>query len=101
MAWSPLAGGLLADGARKLLPSQESYVVAAAHAALDAIAQAHGVTRAVVALAWLLRHPGGIVPIVGSTNPASIRDAARADELELTRDEWYRLLVAGRGQRLP
>ena len=55
----------------------------------------------VVALAWLLKHPAGIVPIVGSTNPARIREAMQALEVELAREDWYRLLVAGRGEPLP
>jgi predicted oxidoreductase len=101
MAWSPLAGGLIGDGARRLLPSQEAYRPQQFQSALGTVAQAHGAGRAAVALAWLLRHPSGIVPIVGSTNPDRIREAARADSLELSREEWYRLLEAARGARLP
>ena len=52
-------------------------------------------------LAWLLKHPSGIIPIVGSCNPANIRDAVRADTLALSREDWYRLLVAARGEGLP
>ena len=69
--------------------------------ALDATAQARGTSRMVIALAWLLRHPSGIVPIIGSTQPARVREAAQACEIELSRDEWYRLLEAARGERLP
>lgn len=101
MAWSPLAGGLLADGARKLLPSQEGYRTEAVCAELDTIAAARRVARSAVALAWLMRHPSRILPIVGSTDPARIRSAAAADSVELTRDEWYRLLLAARGEPLP
>jgi len=54
-----------------------------------------------VALAWLLRHPDGIVTIIGSTNPEHIRDAARAVDLDLSREEWYRLMPAAVGQPLP
>jgi predicted oxidoreductase len=49
----------------------------------------------------LLKHPSGIVPIVGSINPERIREAARAVEVELSREEWYQLLVAARGVPLP
>jgi predicted oxidoreductase len=103
MAWSPLAGGLLGDGARKLLPSQEGYRTESLRKALDLIAAARGggVTRPAVALAWLMRHPTRIVPIVGSTDPRRIREAAVADTLDLTRDEWYRLLLVARGEALP
>jgi predicted oxidoreductase len=59
------------------------------------------VTRAALTLAWLLKHPSGIVPIVGSTSPQHIRDAARAAEIILSREEWYRLLTAAQGEPLP
>jgi predicted oxidoreductase len=101
MAWSPLAGGLLGDGATHLLPAQRSYRTEAIVAELDELAREHGVNRSAIALAWLLKHPGKIVPIVGSTNPEHIRDAAKAAELELRRDQWYRLLQAAQGQPLP
>ena len=101
MAWSPLGGGLLGDGAKRLLPAQETYQPQPIVAALDRIAAARGVSRSVVALAWLLRHPAGIIPIIGSADPANIRDAGRAVELTLTRDEWYQLLAAARAERLP
>ncbi len=101
MAWSPLAGGLLASGARRILPSQENYQTQPILAVLDTLAQQRGTTRTAVALAWLLRHPARIMPIVGSTDPAHIRACATADSLDLTREEWYRLLEAARGQRLP
>lgn len=101
MAWSPLAGGKLGHGPRRVLPSQEGYQTDAINRLLDEIAQQHHSTRTAVALAWLLRHPSGIMPIVGTTDPARIREAAQADQLELSREEWYRLLVTGRGQPLP
>ena len=54
-----------------------------------------------MALAWLLKHPAGIMPIIGTINPDRIRDAANAASLELTREEWYRLLIAARGGPVP
>jgi predicted oxidoreductase len=101
MAWSPLAGGQLGDGAKRLLPSQENYRIKPVVMALDTMAKAHGVSRTTIALAWLLLHPAGIVPIVGSTRPAGIRDATKALEVKLSREEWYRLLESAREVRLP
>jgi predicted oxidoreductase len=101
LAWSPLAGGLLADGAVDILPAQEAYRPAAIVAALDALAAARGTTRMTVALAWLLKHPAGIVPIVGSVQPERILAAVEATRLELSREEWYRLLIAARGAPMP
>ena len=101
LAWSPLAGGLLGDGAHRLLPAQEAYQAGPAVRALDEAAAAHGTSRTAVGLAWLLKHPSGIVPIVGSTEPARIRAAVHAAALDLSREEWYGLLEAACGERLP
>lgn len=101
LAWSPLAGGQLAEGAHRLLPWQENYRMDSVVAELDAQARIFGTTRSNVALAWLLKHPAGIVPLVGSTRPEKIRAAAQADQLNLSREQWYRLLEAARGERLP
>ena len=101
MAWSPLAGGLIGGGAKRLLPSQEIYQPQKFLPALEAIAKARGTTRTVIALAWLLKHPSKIQPIIGSTNPERIREAAKAPEVDLSREEWYQLLIAARGEPLP
>ncbi|MEO8352859.1 MAG: aldo/keto reductase, partial [Chthoniobacteraceae bacterium] len=100
LAWSPLAGGLLADGATSILRAQESYLPDPIVAELDRVAEARPCGRTAVALAWLLRHPARIVPIVGSAQPDRIHAAASALDLELTREEWYRLLAAGLSEPL-
>jgi predicted oxidoreductase len=101
VAWSPLAGGRLGDG---FVPDPRDPRAAALddlRSTLDEVAEQHDVSRTVIALAWLLRHPAGIIPIVGSVSPARIADAVEADEIELSRDDWYRILVAARMQGLP
>jgi predicted oxidoreductase len=101
MAWSPLAGGLIGAGAKRLLASQEIYRPEKFMSALDAIAKARGASRIAVALAWLLRHPSKIQPIIGSTNPERIREAAKSADLQLSREEWYQLYIAARGEPMP
>ena len=101
LAWSPLGGGTLGDGGKDLLPWQESYRTEGFRADMQEIAKAHGATVTDVALAWLLKHPAGIIPIIGSTNPDRIRGVVAADSLALTREEWYRLLKAAMGEPLP
>ena len=101
MAWSPLGAGLLGDGAKRLLPAQQGYKTDDIVKVLDEIAAARGVSRTVIAFAWLLRHPSKIVPIVGTTNPGRIREAVKATDFELSREEWYRLFIAARGEPLP
>jgi predicted oxidoreductase len=97
MAWSPLAGGRLGDGATRLLAWQKNYQTDAINVELASVAKARGVSKTVIALAWLLKHPSKIQPVVGSTHPERIREAAQAADLELTREEWYRLLTASMG----
>jgi predicted oxidoreductase len=101
MAWSPLAAGLIGEGATRLLPSQKAYNVQKFRSVLEGIARARGTSRTNIAIAWLLVHPSKILPIVGSTKPERIREAAKAAEIELSREEWYQLLVAARGEPLP
>ncbi len=100
MAWSPLAGGQLGEGARYLMPQQKNYRPQPIVELLDAIAQALGATRPNVALAWLLKHPTGIIPIIGSTKPPTIAAAAGALDVNLSREDWYRLLEAARGEKV-
>jgi predicted oxidoreductase len=93
LAWSPLGGGRLA--------APESARDTAVAAALDAVAEAQGVSRAVAAYSWLMAHPAGIIPIIGSQTPARIAEAAAALKVRWTRADWYAVLVAARGERLP
>ena len=101
MAWSPLAAGLIGDGANQLLSWQKTYRPQGFLPVLDGIAKLRGASRTSVALAWLMKHPARIQPVVGSTNPQRIREAVKAVDLELTREEWYSLLIAARGEPLP
>jgi predicted oxidoreductase len=102
LSWSPLGGGWLGAGGRPIRdddPNRELKLNLVK--TLDDTAAVHGVNRTIVTLAWLLKHPSGIIPIVGSNNPDHLRDATRADDVELSRDEWYRILLAARGKPLP
>lgn len=101
VAWGPLAGGWLGDGGSVPEGHPRAAALHGLLATLDDVARRLGASRTVLALAWLLRHPAGIVPIVGSASPARIRDAARADDLELSREDWYTILAAARGEGLP
>lgn len=101
LAWSPLGGGWL--GAGKSLKEDDPKREGKQKLLdlLDKTAADHGVSRTVISLAWLLKHPAKIIPIVGSNNPENIKEAVKADTVELSREEWYRILVAARMQPLP
>lgn len=100
-AWSPLGRGVLGHGPLDGHPATVAARASRLHGELDGIAPALGLDRAGVALAWLLRHPSRPVPVVGSVDPGRIQSMARAAEVEMSRDDWYRLLVASRGERMP
>ncbi len=92
LSWSPLGGGFLSERS-----STEDEQKAHLLEEMDAVAAIYGFDRSTLALAWLLKHPSKIIPIVGSANPARIKWAIQADEVEITREDWYRLLVAAQG----
>jgi len=101
MSWSPLAGGWLGSGSTIKADDPQRQTKEKVTEALDKTAADHGVSRTVIALAWLLKHPANIIPVIGSNKPENIKDAARADDVDLTREQWYRILLAGRGKPLP
>jgi predicted oxidoreductase len=93
LAWSPLGGGRIA--------APETPQETAVAAALDAVALPLGISRTVAAYSWLMAHPAGIVPIVGSQNAARIAEAAAATTVQWSRAQWYAVFVAARGEQLP
>ena len=54
-----------------------------------------------ILLAWLMRHPAAIRPVIGSLNPERIIGCAQAVRIRLDRQEWYRLYQTARGAELP
>jgi predicted oxidoreductase len=88
LAWSPLGGGRLGD---------DGPVAAA----LDERARAWGVSRAAATYSWIMAHPARPIPIVGSQQPFRIAEAADAFKVTWSRQHWYDVLVAARGEKLP
>lgn len=97
-AWSPVGGGKLLRGPAEATAANPVHPAAALAAELAA---AKGTTPEAVLLAWILRHPAGIQPIIGTTRAGRVRASAEADALTLSREEWYSLLAAARGQKVP
>ncbi|ATF18637.1 aldo/keto reductase [Phaeobacter gallaeciensis] len=88
MAWSPLGGGGLMTDSGQLAER------------LDAIAAAQGVDRAAVAIAFLLRHPAQILPVLGTNNLERIKQASDALKVELDRPTWFKLYEAALGREV-
>lgn len=70
------------------------------NAKIDELAQKYNVTNSTIAIAWILRHPAKMQPILGTINAERIRGIAKAMEIELTREEWYAVYRAA-GNILP
>jgi predicted oxidoreductase len=66
---------------------------------LASTAKRHHATRAALMLAWLLYHPAAVIPIIGSIQPRHITENCLADQIELSREEWYSLLEAASAAR--
>lgn len=93
-AWSPLQygmfGGSFIDNPK--FPKLNE--------ALQKIADREGVSKAAVAIAWILRHPAKMQAIIGSMNPEHIKDACAASDVKLSHHDWYELYLAA-GKFLP
>ena len=93
MAWSPLGGGRLwtdEDRTRRV------------RGMLETVAHRHpGAGADQVALAWLLRHPSGMVPIIGTSNIERIVSAVGALDLDVDRQSWFEIYEASLGGEVP
>jgi predicted oxidoreductase len=96
-AWCPIGGVGYGAWGRNATPAQWRLV----EIELDRQAAALGTDRVGVNLAWLLKHPSRMVPLIGSTTPARITSALKAVDLAYSREDWYRLHEARRGQAMP
>lgn len=67
---------------------------------IDELSEAKGVTNTAIAIAWLLRHPAKMQPIVGTTNATRLKDICKASNVTLSRAEWYEIYRAA-GNKLP
>jgi predicted oxidoreductase len=82
MAWSPLGGGKLLSSANGLWAKKEKY----------------NASETQMSLAWLLKHPAPIFPVIGTTQPDRIIESAKALEIKLDRQDWFEMLKAASGK---
>lgn len=90
MAWSPLAGGALFDGSHPELLAR-----------LSEIGADHGTDATAIAVAWLLRHPARIIPVLGTNNLTRIRAMSDATRINLDRETWFELYELANGFEVP
>ena len=92
--WSPLQYGFFAG----VFLGSDKY--AELNRAIADLAARYDVPESAMAIAWLLRHPASMQPIVGTTHAGHLKDLCQADRVTLTRPEWYALYRAA-GNTLP
>ncbi|SES32013.1 aldo/keto reductase [Salisediminibacterium halotolerans] len=93
-AWSPFQHGMI-EGV--FIGNNDFPNV---NEALSAFAEEKNITASAAAIAWILRHPAQIQPVIGSMNPQRIEHIAQASEVDMTRAQWYELYRAA-GNDLP
>lgn len=94
-AYSPLRGKSVVGKADLLGPPTEAPAeLKEAATKLHELATKKGTTPAAIALAWLLRHPGRILPIIGARRTEHIVESCAADRIELSEEEWNALFEA-------
>jgi predicted oxidoreductase len=93
-SWSPLGGGRIHADAEE----EQGRKI---HAMSQILAEKYSASFDQILLAWLMQHPSGIVPVIGTTRKDRIRDAMLARAIQLTREEWFMLLRAASGHEVP
>lgn len=103
MAWSPFAGGrLFQSQADRPAGETAKPRIQRVQAALQQVGdQLGGATIDQVALAWLLTHPAGIFPILGTGKLDRIQSAIAAEQFRLTREQWFTIWTASTGAEVP
>lgn len=84
MAWSPLGGGKLMANERELFGKASKY----------------NASYSQLSLAWLLKHPSAIFPVIGTTKPERITEAAKSMEIKLDRQDWFEMLQWATGSEV-
>ena len=93
MAWSPLAGG-------QLFSAQPGDNIKSLVTRLQTIGTEYGVAIDAVAIAWLLRHPAKIIPVLGTNSLARIGSLSDALKVEMDRETWFELYTLARGEEV-
>jgi predicted oxidoreductase len=91
MAWSPLGSVFKED-------NEQSRRI---HKQLGELMDKYNATEDQLLLAWILKHPSGIHPVVGTTNKDRLTQAMAASKIELDLEDWFLILVASQGHKVP
>ena len=93
-AWSPLQFGMFGGS---FIDNPDFPEL---NKTLGELAEREKVSKAAIAIAWVLRHPAKMQAIIGSMNPEHIKDACAAADVTLSHHDWYALYLSA-GKYLP
>tara|TARA_R100001369_G_scaffold10707_9_gene23967 strand:+ start:31153 stop:32016 length:864 start_codon:yes stop_codon:yes gene_type:complete len=91
MAWSPLGSVFKED-------NEQTRRI---HKQLGELKDKYNATEDQLLLAWILKHPSGITPVVGTTNKERLTQSMLATKIELELEDWFSILVASQGHKVP
>ena len=91
MAWSPL-GSFFKEKNEK----QKRITIL-----FNELSEKYSCTHDQLLLAWILKHPSNIYPVIGSTNPNRLKLAVNAIKINLEIDDWFLILKASDGKKVP
>ena len=92
MAWAPLGAVFSSESS-----AQKKRIIEQ----LDVLAQNYNATPDQLLLAWILKHPSGIHPVIGTTNLKRIEASVAAVSMNLTSEDWFKILEASQGHEVP
>ena len=96
-SWGSLCQGLYTGGDL----SKASQADINTSILVDKLAAIYGTSAEAIVLAWLLRHPASIQPIIGTTNAKRIKASCEAINVHLSREHWYALYESAKGCEVP
>lgn len=91
MAWSPLGSVFKEETAQTLRIKNQ----------LEILSEKYQATADQLLLAWILKHPSGIIPVIGTTNMERMTAAQQATKIDLETEDWFLILVASQGHKVP
>tara|TARA_B110000967_G_scaffold205730_1_gene250885 strand:+ start:2784 stop:3659 length:876 start_codon:yes stop_codon:yes gene_type:complete len=92
MAWAPLGTIFSAE----TTPQKKRILEL-----LEVLSATYSASTDQLLLAWILKHPSGVHPVIGSTTIKRIEAASKAVSIHLTTEDWFRILKASQGHEVP
>jgi len=91
MAWSPLG----------VVFKKDTEQTRRINKRLEVLMDKYSATKDQLLLAWVLKHPSLIHPVIGTTNKTRIINANKAIKINLDIEDWFLMLVASQGYKVP